>query len=819
MDENEREVLRRTISRERQARKAAECFAEERTRKLYDANKRLEGLAGNLQEIADARTAELRAAKDEAERANAAKTAFLATMSHEMRTPLNVILGMTDLVLDSDLSADQRSLLKRVMANSETLLAIINDILDVSRIEAGELRMNFERFDPCEVVEDVAESLCVQAFGKRLQIVCDIGERVPRAVLGDGQRLRQILLNLGSNAVKFTSSGDVTISTRAVTDDEGVERIEFGVTDSGPGIPADKIDKVFQAFVRLDENGSNKAIPGAGLGLTISQALAAAMGGTVTIESTKGVGSTFVASIPFERTEDAEPQRRAFPRPVKVVLLHSHERTRTVLRRILEQAGANVVDAMSLEALGPPDAVPSDCTWVVDASDKWLQRQGALFRDRKVVLLSDISLRVDELRKLTGANAIVPAPFRAAAICEAVEIANGISSMQRSLRPAHVSSPTTPLRRSRVLVVEDSPDNRKFFRLILEAMGLDVDCVDNGKAGLERFKRGTFDMVVSDLQMPVMDGFQLVRAIRDWEDANQEARTKVVALTADATAGVHEQCAAAGFDEYITKPIARATLEGIVDRNIDRRPAILVVDDSIDQIRLTCKWLSRSNAYQITHVSNGHDAIEAVSKQAVSLVLIDMVMPGMDGYETVRRIRRLENGASIPIVAVTGLSSREAQRECQKAGCSHFLAKPFRDDELLQTVRDVLRATGPRVSALAPETSSLAPDTKNRVAVDADLVDLLPGFFRNRWINLRRMRSLTSQANFAELKGIAHGEKGVGGTYGFSLITELNRKVECACVEGELDKLAEALDEIESYLRGVEGISVSGATFSAAEFE
>jgi len=359
-------------------------------------------------------------------------------------------------------------------------------------------------------------------------------------------------------------------------------------------------------------------------------------------------------------------------------------------------------------------------------------------------------------------------------------------------------------------------------------MGARVECVDNGKAGLEIVKTGGFDLVLSDLQMPIMDGFDFVRAVREWEAANDTARTTVVALTADATAGVRKQCVAAGFDEYVTKPVSRATLEGIVEEHVDRRPVILVVDGSVDQARLVYKWLSRSNTFKVIHVSTERDAIQAVSDEVVSVILIDVATPCLDGYEAVRRIRALDNGASMPIIAVAGLGERAARKRSEDAGCTHFLGKPFRDDELIQTVKDAFRSIEPEFAWSVsepsdirpmPESSRTAPEAEVRVEVDPDVVDLLPRFFRNRWTNVRQLRSLTSEGNFEETKKVAHAEKGVGGTYGFPALTDMMREVEWACIHGELDRLVAALNRTESYLRSVEAVGPDGQSISGAEFE
>ena len=537
MTDDEKEILLRTIERERAARKAAEQFAEGRTRELYSTNEQLKNLANNLQSIADERTTEIRSAKDEAERANAAKTAFLATMSHEIRTPLNVVLGMTDLVLDGELSQEHRALLKRVMANSETMLAIINDILDVSRIEAGELRIDSNPFNPREVIEDVAESLCVQAHGKRLHIVCEIDDSVPHFALGDGNRLRQILLNLGSNAVKFTQAGDIVLSASSTRDEAGTHQVEIRITDSGPGISKSKIGQVFDAFVRLEENGVNRTIQGAGLGLNISKSLAEAMGGQVSVESEEGIGSTFIARLHLGLDPDAHTEERLFPGSVFITLVHPHERSRTVLRESLKRAGAQVVDAVSLQSLEDFAGPLQNATWIVDANDPGLKANSKEFRERTLVILSDVSSQVSALRELLDANAVVPAPFRASVLYDAVETATGFRSPHRTARPVPISRPVTEMALSRVLLVEDNPDSRAVFKSILESFGLDVLQAEDGKKAVEQLNAHSVDLVLSDLQMPVMDGFALIEHIRQHDLLSGRPPMKVVALSADATTG------------------------------------------------------------------------------------------------------------------------------------------------------------------------------------------------------------------------------------------------------------------------------------------
>ena len=821
MADDDTKVLLRTIERERAAKKAAEQFAEERTRELYATNKQLKNLADNLQSIADERTKELRTAKDEAERANAAKTAFLATMSHEIRTPLNVVLGMTDLVLDSELSQEQQALLKRVMANSETMLAIINDILDVSRIEAGELRIDRSPFNPREIVEDVAESLCVQAHDKRLQIVCEIDESMPRSALGDGIRMRQILLNLGSNAVKFTQTGDVILSASATRNESGAHVVELQVQDSGPGIAEDKLDDVFAAFIRLEENGANRTVQGAGLGLNISQSLAEAMGGELSVQSEEGVGSTFSARIPLEVDASAESCERLLLGSVFAAVVHPHDRVRAVICELLKRAGAQVVDAPTLESLEEIAGPLRQVTWIVERTDPWLKSKPGHYRDRTLILLSDVSSHVGALQQLVDVHGVVvPAPFRADTLYDAVETANGYRSKPRTVQPAPLSRPPAVLKQSRVLLVEDNPDSRAVFKFLLESFGLDVLLAENGEEAVRQLGTHSVDLVLSDLQMPVMDGYSLIEHIRKTDIEFERPPLTVVALSADATTGVRERCLAAGFDEYASKPVSRQTLQSIVEQHLDLRPKLLVVDDSVDQVRLTCKWLQRSNTYRVIHVSSGCDALALIKSQPISLALVDMIMPGMDGYEMVRNIRATKNGATIPIVAVTGQSGQEAKNECEAAGCTHFLEKPFRHNDLMHTVRDALRDTRTATPAQHPEPKTVqTEETSIEVRVDADMIDLLPDFFRNRWANLRHARKLVQGGDFAELKRIAHGEKGVGGTYGFMELSELAREIEKGCADNNVAQLDSTLDQIEYYLRNVYTLGEGGNPIRCVEFK
>ncbi|MBF0225680.1 MAG: response regulator [Desulfobacterales bacterium] len=697
--------------------KNLERMVLDRTKEIDDKNTKLQIQKEEIEE-----------AKIKAENATKAKSEFLANMSHEIRTPINAIIGFSGLTLKTELTTKQHDYLSKIDSSAKALLGLINDILDFSKVEAGKLEMESIEFQLDDVMNNIANMISIKSAEKGIELISNMANDVPNTLVGDSLRLGQILLNLANNAVKFTKNGYVMVKTELVDEDKNHCTLKFSVSDSGIGMTQEQIGKLFSAFSQADTSITRK-FGGTGLGLTISKRLVEMMDGVISVESELGKGSTFSFTAVFERKQANRKQHLIFPsdikglkillvddNPVALEVLENQLKSFKIETITVDSGDAAIKELERVAANNPYDIVLMD--WKMPGMDgietsRQIKENKKLEHIPLIIMVTAFGREeVMKQAKKVGIDTFLIKPVSPSLMFDTImQVFDREASQSNTEKPALItgSEISEKIAGAKILLVDDNSINQQIATEIMESAGLIVEIANNGQEAIDSLYKNDYDLVLMDVEMPVMDGYKATKLIRN---NKKFMDLPIIAMTAHAMSGVREECIKIGMNDYISKPIEADQLFSLLrqwimphlkdtgesfsptdtnDEEIQglsqiRGANILLVEDNRLNQQIATELLETQGLW-VMIANDGIEAIDILYSESAlrfDAILMDLQMPEMDGYEATRKIRSDLQFKDLPILAVTAHAMVGDKEKCFEVGMNDYIPKPIDPKVLYQ---------------------------------------------------------------------------------------------------------------------------------------
>jgi CheY-like chemotaxis protein/signal transduction histidine kinase/HPt (histidine-containing phosphotransfer) domain-containing protein len=809
-----------------------ERHAQSLEEKIRDRTKDLVSALEGMEE----KNIELQEAKERALESELFKGEFIARVSHEIRTPINGILGMTELLLGMNVSEELRENLSVIRSSALHLLAVLNDVLDLSKIEAGKLNLENTSFDPITTIKSLTFPLCTRAHQKGLEFLVDLPWELPIQIIGDPHRFSQILLNMVSNAIKFTHQGHVLIKVKILEQNEGKILLGFTVSDTGIGIPQEKIGTIFESFSQVQVETS-RMYGGTGLGTNICMQLVQLMGGNISVESEVGKGSEFHFQLPFDLPDSTDSldveEHLSDLKGKSVLLLEPYKPSQRIIGQYLNGLGLRCLSVDRVRTAeeflsSSKDGEAFDYVMVglpvehfdEEVLEAWLQDY---FIDQKSKILIMIPEAFQGIR-FYGFHALIhilKEPIYPKDLLHALVDTSPAGKIQEKEEEVFSESADTVAMPTgiRVLVVDDHEINRIVIQEMLQKNGYEVIVAEDGDIALEKLSQSKFDVVFMDVQMPVRDGLSTCKAIRESEKSTSE-HLPVAGMTAGVTENDRKNCLEAGMDAYLGKPITEKALldilSGLVEHpcqepaSTDEGPTkILVVEDNLLNQRLISRILA-NYGYSVTVEENGALGLERFQKESYDLILMDLMMPVMSGFEAAKEIRKLESHDShIPIIAVSADRSEGVELRCQEAGMDDYMPKPIHPRGLLKILSQYLdvEESKSETKPLSTEDESLEEETPGvdleflhtHYGGDPSLVSfVIKRTCQETGEKIEGMEKALEEKDGTSLSGRAHALKGVFAYLNAHDMIDCATRLEKLGKEDQFQRADEELDHFKS---------------------